>query len=373
MRPVSDAFLRTLTGSHRVVHRARVVTGHQTGTAPTGTEIPILGGDVTYDASAQIRATLDLTTDPALWPSRPTDLLAPYGAEIYVERGLVLGGGQEVIVSQGYYRIEDVDQDDLDAPVRISGRDRMAGIIDARLEAPRAIPANTTVEAVFDELVLDVYPDATIEFDFDAASTTFTGSHVCERDRYGFLADLVRSLGKIWYWDHRGVLVVSTPPDATMPVWTVGHGKGGVLVSAGRSRTRRGVYTAVVAIGEAPGDAPPVRAVARDLNPLSPTRHGGPFGKVPRFYTSPFVTTVPQAEQAAAALLLRSTGLPYSVDFQAIVNPALEVLDPVTITYTDRDRVEVHVLDQLSIPLTAATAMAASTRVLSESGDVHES
>ena len=114
-------------------------------------------------------------------------------------------------------------------------------------------------------------------------------------------------------------------------------------------------------------------AVARDLDPLSPTRFGGPFGMVPRFYSSPFVTTVPQAEQAAAALLLRSVGLPYSVDFQAIVNPALEVLDPVEITYDDRSRREIHVVDRLTLPLTAASVMTGATRILSETGDVSES
>lgn len=363
MRPVSPAFLRAVRGSHRMVARATIVDGHQTGVSPVGTVIPIEGGDVTTDASAAIRATLDLSTTADYWPRYPSSLVTPYGPEVFIERGLVLGGGQEVYVSQGYYRLYGVEQDA--APkgaVRLSGRDRMSGLIDERLEAPAQFMTSASVAEVFDALVRGVYPDAEIEFDFDAESTTFPGSHICERERHPFLDAIVRALGKVWHWDYRGVLVVRDAPSPTAPIWDITHGRSGVLVRAGRERTREGVYNAVVVLGEAVGDRPPVRAVARDMTPTSPVRWGGPFGRVPRFMTSQFVTTSGQAANAAAAALTRTRGLPYSVSFESVVNPALETLDPIRVSYSDRERVEVHTIQQLRMPLVPEQAMTGTTR-----------
>lgn len=361
MRPVSDAFLRSLRGSHRMVARATVVSGFPTGVAPVGTEIPIESGDVQYDASAKIRASLDLSIPGDYWPELPTDLVNPYGAEMFIERGIVLGGGLREWVSQGYYRIDSVEQDDASGGlVRVSGKDRMAGLIDARLEAPFQFPDNTTVSTLFNTLVLDVYPTATIEYDFTPAAVSFPGNHFAEQDRFGFLADVVRALGKVWFWDYRGVLIVADAPNPTEPLWQVNSGADGVLVAMGRERSRDGVYNAVVAHGETPGQGEPARAVARDLGATSPTRWGGPFGKVPRYYGSSFLTTDAQAGTAAAAILTRSLGLPYSVDFQSVANPALEPLDPVEITLFDR--VERHVIEKLTIPLTADQALTASTK-----------
>lgn len=363
MRPVSDAFLRTLRGSHRMDARATVVSGFPTGVNPTGEVVPIESGDVQFDASAKIRSTLDLAVPGTYWPDEPTDLLNPYGNEVFVERAVVLGGGQRVWVSQGYFRIESPEQDNApDGLVRVAAKDRMAGIIDARLEAPIQFGPNTSVASVFTTLVLDVYPTAAIEYDFDAGAVTFPGNHLAEEDRHGFLAEIVRALGKVWFWDYRGVLRVEDAPSAAVPVWEVNAGEDGVLVTLSRERTREGIYNAVVAVGEAPGGGTPVRAVARDLNLASPTRWGGPFGKVPRYYSSPFITTTEQASTAAAAMQRRVLGLPYSVTFESVPNPALEPLDPVRITYSSRKRAEVHVIEKLTIPLTADRVLTASTR-----------
>lgn len=342
-----------------------MVSGFPTGVTPVGTEIPIESGDVQYDASARIRANLDLSIPGEYWPDLPTDTVNPYGAEVFIERGIVLGAGQREWVSQGYYRIESVEQDDAPGDlVRVSGKDRMAGLIDARLEAPIQFPDNTSVATLFDTLVLDVYPTATIEYDFDPDAVSFPGNHFAEEDRYGFLADVVRALGKVWSWDYRGVLVVEDAPSLTAPVWQVNSGTDGVLISMGRERSRDGVYNAVVAHGETPGEGEPARAVARDVSLTSPTRWGGPFGKVPRYYGSSFIVSDEQAGTAASAILTRSLGLPYVVNFATVPNPALEPLDPVEITL--RDRVERHVIEKLTVPLTADRALTASTKDLTD-------
>ena len=361
MRPVSERFLRAVRGSHQAVAQAYVVQAGQTGTSPEGTEIPILEGDVELDAKAAIRSTLDLSTTGDLWPTAASDLLAPYGNEVFVRRGIAFGGGAVEWVSLGYFRINAPEQDDAPSgPITISAQDRMAGIIEARLLAPVQYGTTATYGEIMEDLVLEVYPWATIDWD-DATDGDATGrTLIAEEDRHKFLDELVTSRGKIWYWDHRGVLVIKDPPDPGSPVFEVNAGRNGVLVSLSRALTREGVYNAVVASGEAADTEAPPRAVVVDANPESPTFWDGDFGKVPRFYGSPFITTEAQALAAAESLLRQAIGLPYSVDFTMVPNVALEPHDPVRVGFPGRN--ETHVLEKLTVPLAVEQPMKSATR-----------
>jgi hypothetical protein len=210
--------------------------------------------------------------------------------------------------------------------------------------------------------VQQVYPSATILWD-DATDTQQIGRDVGEEsDRFGFLKGLVTSVGKIWYWNHRGELVVTAAPSTTAAVFAVNAGADGVLVSMSRHLTRDRVYNAIIASGEGGDTTVPIRSVAVNNDPSSPTYYYGPFGPVPQFYTTPFVTTQAQADSAAAALLRQQLGLPYAVDFSLIPNPALEPYDPVSVTYSPRYAAETHVLQSVTIPLTAEAPLTATTR-----------
>lgn len=365
MRPVSEVFLRTVRSSHRAIFRARVVDAFTTGTDPTGTDVPIIDGDVQFDSTADVRATLDLTVPGDLWTSDPSGLVVPYGNEVFVERGVEYGNGERDWVGLGYYRIYDTEQDNVPrGSVRLSGRDRMAGLIDSKLLAPVSFGSGHTIRQVFEALVLEVYPNASIVYDFNPDGVALGRAQVADhdKDRYPFLLDLCRSLGKVMFWDHDGSLRVKSTPDPSDPVFEVNAGAGGVLVDMSRKLSRDGVFNAVVATGEAPDGKPPVRAVARDMNPKSPTFWGGKFGQVPRFYSSTFITQGGQARTAAGAMLRGVLGLPYNVDLTTVPCPALEPLDPVRVIYSDRDNPEVHVLEKITVPLTPGAAMTATTR-----------
>lgn len=364
MRPVSDSFLESLRDSHGGRTRAFVVAAGQTGVEPTGTEITILGGNVILDATSAIRSTLDISTDgTGTFPDNADDSFAPYGNEIFIRRGLVFGGGSVEWVSLGYFRIHSVEQDSApNGPLRIAGNDRMAGIVEARLLDVVQYPATATYGDVVEELVQEVYPWATIDWDDTTDTDPIGRSIIAEEERYDFLNDLVTSVGKIWYWDHRGILVIKTAPDPEDAVWDVNAGEDGVLVNLARDLSREGVYNAVKASGEALDTEAPPSAVAVDNNPDSPTYWEGSFGKVPRFYSSPFITTVGQAQSAANALLKQKLGLPYSVEFRSVVNPALEPYDPVAVYGLELNDYEVHVIETLTIPLDVETAMTADTR-----------
>jgi hypothetical protein len=370
VRPVSAKFLQTLRGSHTSVFRARVQNSFYTGTNPGGTELPILGGNVKFSATADIRATLSLTTAWP-WPTSAADTLAPYGHYVYVERGLAYGNAQREWVGLGYYRIDTIEQDQApDGQIELTGSDRNAGLKDARFETPQQFLPTMTNGDLVNQLIWGVYFFAgIIEWDDPAVrDDTINRTIIAEEDRLGTLLDLLTSLGKIGYWDQRGIFVIKTPPAVTgAPQWTVDAGAGGVLVTMARSLGREGVYNAVVAVGESSDTKPPVRAVAYDLNPSSPTYYNGPFGKVPRFYSSPFITTTAQAQTAAAALLRQQLGLPYQVNLSSVPNPALEPYDVLEVGYPKAARSrsllrETHVLDEVTIPLVATSPVQLKTR-----------
>lgn len=361
MRPASARFIAAVQNSHQMVSRATLLTtSGQNGVTPTGTTIPIIQGDVKLDSTSNIRGTLDLTTT-ASWGS-----ILPYGHEIYIERGIVYGNQDTEWIGQGYYRVDDIEQDIApNGPLHITGSDRMAYIIDGRVTSPQVFTSGTSIQSVFQTLVLDVQPSAQFDADFAWGSTFLTSDYVCTDDRYAFLKDIADSLGKIMYWDYRGRFQLRNAPNTTTPVANIYAGKGGVLVSAKRQLTREGMYNGVVASGQQTTDqTPPVAALVFDSNVNSPTYWFGPFGKVPKFYSSSFLITQSQCANAAAALLTKAIGRPYNINFGFVPNPALEPLDPVSVKYSDSDGGATHVLTSITIPLDHQATMTGTTKQL---------
>lgn len=357
-----------------MVSRARLCVPGLIGTNPTaaqGDEFPIVSGDLQFDANADVRGTLSVTTAGYLdWPRSTADRLNPFGSEVFVERGIIYGNNVREWVSQGYYRITDIDRDKVltNAPITIKAQDRMSGLIEARLTNPISFDAGTPADIMYATLVNEIYPTVPITYDFSASTTTWPGNHIVEEDRFKFLKEVTESLGKIMYFTYDGSFRVQSPPSPISPLWTVSRGERGVLVSMSQRITRQGIYNAVVVSSDAVGggDVAPITQVVKDLDPASPTYWNGAFGHVPRFFSSSFIRTDQQAIDAGTAMLDRAKGLPYDVNLSFVPNPALEVLDPVLVLYDDRRQPEIHVLDEIKLGLTVKGAMDATSRKIRE-------
>lgn len=370
--PSQSAMQALTSGSHVAAFEAKVLETYQDGPDPVGEEIPILGGDVSLDSTADVMGNLNLSTSgDGTWPQRATDLLAPFGNEVFVRRGINTNG-VTTWVPLGYYRFQTPQQDQApDGEISITGYDRMSSIIIARLLAPRSFASNRTVHSVFEELVREVYPAATIIFDDPEVEFAQIGRLIESDDsRYDLLKEVADSFGKIMYWDTSGYLRIETAPDPEVPRWLFAAGRrGGVLLRSSRTLSTEGMYNCVVVTGEGAGggsgeegDEPaPVRAVAIDNNPNSPTYFYGKFGPVPKFYSSPLITTHDQAVRAGTLMLRRSLGFPYNATFEISPNPAVRPWDPARIILKDGSR-KIHVVSSIKIPLDAATAMTGVTR-----------
>lgn len=363
MRPVSSNFLSTIRGSHLATFRVRVVESGQTGVTPVGTELEVESGMVFFDTRAEVNGTVNLIA-VLPWPDNSSGLGTPYGQELYIERGVEYGSGTREWVGLGYFRIDSIEQVGSDqALVRILGSDRMANVRDARPLEPKVYTAGTSVAAIVTDVLEDSGVSPVMNFDWDANSELLVTDHVLSEDKIKFLHELLTSYGKVFYFDYGGEFTAKTQPtSANDPVFSVNAGRNGVLVSMNRYLSRDGVYNAVVATGESIGDAPPVRAVAYDNDPSSPTYFFGPFGRVPRFFSSSFMTTTDQCQDAANSILAQSIGLPYVVEFGVVPNPALEGWDVIDVLYSDRSAPETHIIDSIGYSLSVDGEMTLTSR-----------
>jgi hypothetical protein len=361
MRPVSDLWVDAIRVSHRIAVRATILDEE--------TEIAleeVLSGQVTLDARAATRGRCDLTVSGAsdLVPTSRTDALAPYGNEIRIERGITYPGGSTELVSLGVFRIEDAtiaDSGD-NLEVRISGLDRSARLIDARFEEPYQVASGTNIADAILEVVTEGWPE--VATDFMVVDATVPKLIAEEGgDRWAFAQSMATSIGAELYFDGDGVLILRPVPTPTQDfAYELVEGEDGVLVSAERTWSRQGAFNRVIATGENTKGDTSVRGVATDEDPDSPTYYYGQFGQVPRFYSSPFITTDEQAEDAAAGILAKELGATQSVSFGAIVDPALEPGDVVKITRQRAGIDETNVIDALTIPLSAEGTLTGTTR-----------
>jgi len=338
--------------SHRAISRATV----------NGIALDVTAGTVTKDATAAVRARCDVElVMPATPTFGPADLINIYGAEITISRGLVLPDGREELIPLGVFRVEDFGTDG--DTLKVSGLDRSARIIDARIESAYSIAKGTNLGTALSNLILDGWPD--LEIDLPATTATSPGNLLEEQaDRWEAALEIARSLGWRLFFDHLGRLVARQITLDGGAVADLVDGVDGNLVDASRKESREGVYNRVITTGENPalagGVAP--RGVATDDNPASPTFYYGSFGRRPRWYASPFIATSTQAQAAAEGMLADATGASKSISFGSLVDPRLEPDDVVLIHRAELGLQEEATIETLTIPLDAGGTMTGTTR-----------
>jgi hypothetical protein len=330
----------------------------------------VTDGTVTLDATAASRGRYDSVTLPGLEeliPTDPGDLLAPYGNELRISRGIELATEVQ-LVRLGIFRIDRATTtDDGDGPqIELSGLDRSGAIIDATFEDAGQIASGTQATDAIVALVDAVVVDQAYNFvEVDAPLPLLNYEE--GDDRWALCQGIAIAIGGELYHGRDGELVlrpVATPVDAD-PVATIAEGDGGVLLTAERDWDRADVYNRVIVTGENSSlsntsDLP--RGVATDDNPNSPTYYYGKFGPKPYHWTSPYISADVQAADAAAGILARTTGAPDVVNFGSIVDPARSPSDIVEIVREVLGLSEAHVLDQVAIPLPPDGSMSSLTR-----------
>jgi hypothetical protein len=149
MYPVSARFLETIAGTHHALVQARLLTTTQFGANPTGTDLPILAGDVKLSATSDNKSTLEIVVPGDYWAD-----VQPYGPEVWVARGIDYGDTTSEMVPLGYFRIDDVEQESAPyGPVRLSCSDRISQLKQNRVLYPFQVPEGYTHRKLFERLV----------------------------------------------------------------------------------------------------------------------------------------------------------------------------------------------------------------------------
>ena len=156
------------------------------------------------------------------------------------------------------------------------------------------------------------------------------------------------------------------------PVWLIDTGARGVMLEAEEALDRTGVFNGVLVVGQNAASDAPVSALVTDDDPASPTRWGGPFGKVVRVEQSTAVQSASQAAASAEVMLDRKLGLTRSVVLTTAPNPALEAGDIIDVAFVDGRR-ERHVIESNSLDLGPSGSQRLATRSVftPEAGRLH--
>ncbi|MFF1684503.1 MULTISPECIES: DUF5047 domain-containing protein [unclassified Streptomyces] len=354
MYAVSNLFRQALTSSHQIVTRVDAYYGG----ALVAADIPIADGSVSVDRGSKTRRSLSLTVaDVGYLPWDVADPLAVYGQQLVVSRGIRFTHGDEM-VPLGTFRINEPQGDVHDGPVTLTGVTAEATIADDIFMVPTSTKGYGNCLQAIEFLIRQTLPDAAI-----INLTADQRNPVCPvatwdagGDRWDAVIQVATAMRAEIYVDPIGRFVISDLPDPlTTPVaWDIAEGEGGTLVSASRQMSRTNVFNAVVVSGEnSASESVPVSAVAYDNNPTSPTRWGGPYGRVPKNYSSALLITQGDCQAAANYMLADLTAPNIQTSLTTIPNPALEAGDCIRVSYAGRK--ELFIAQSFSVPLTAET------------------
>jgi hypothetical protein len=326
-------------------------------------DIPITSGQEQGDRSLRVPERISLSVpriDRGIdWsPYADDSPLAANGQRIKIELGVGLGLSTETEWFQrGWFVINKtvVNGD----TVEVEALGLLCLVDEARLVSP--YQPTGTISATLQGLV---EPALTIHVSGVSDRAVPSGINYDE-DRLGAVLDLLDS----WPADARvsphGYLEVTLAGDSTTSVLSLTDGAGGTVIEATGESTREDSWNVVVARGTAT-DGAQVQGVA--YLERGPKIYGGAFNPlpVPYFFPSPLLTTVDEAQQAAATVMARlSRKSSRSIQVALVPHPALVYGDVVTIisdAYTGDGVVDAYVL-----PYTAdGGAMVLTVRIPNE-------
>lgn len=362
MQNVSAVWPTTVVGSYRMVVRVDAMLGGEV-VAPN---LAVTSGQVVMDGDATVRGSLRVDlAEPTLVPVSSDSPLAPFGAELAVWVGVVHPStGATEMVPWGVFGIQDSDVDRRGLATSLNCLDRMQLLADAGLAAEYPVSAGTDWVTAIVGLIAASRPDLAVKAPATAGFTTpvLTVSptdNVADR-----AAQWARDVGMELFADHDGSLVLRERASTGDPVVTFSDGEGGVLLDARVSMSRAGAVNQVTVTANQPANTTLISATATDTDPRSPTVWDGNFGRKPLRppITSPNITTAGQAALAAQAELESRRGVPRTVKLETVPNPALQVGDTVQVSTGTLVVGESHVLQRVTLGLTAQDRQLLETR-----------
>lgn len=314
--------VQTQTGLRRVVQVALTRGATSVTVEPTSLRL-------TQDSRRSMRWDGSLTVaDSALAPTRPQDLLAPFGTRVDVSLGVQLLDGTTSVVPYGRY-IGVTTRTGIQPDGRVTEMtllDPADAIERYRFETPLTIANGTDLGAVVNAVVasrIGVNPNVAATGRSLGADRIFGLDP--ETGPWSEIQDVLQAFGLRAWYDRSGQVQVGTlDASAASAVSLAGVTS---LVADFNTRPRN-----VMVVRGEPLDADPVQSVAMDEDPGSPTYAGtapgsSPYGRSTKFFTSQFIYTQQQADDAAAQMLSEELGAGASWSGARGYDPTIDPLD----------------------------------------------
>jgi len=316
----SPEFLIAARQSHTVANR---VTCNGVSLFPSDGSVSI---DVTRAARRTVRMTIK---DPSgeLTVKSAASLLAPFGNEIKVERGLWLDGSTVELLPMGVFVIQtsEVEETAAGVTVTITGIDRSWYIS----RNPWAVPFQTlagpsALEDTILNAVLNRWPSCPNNLDktgrlinqltFEAGSSA---------NAWSDLYNLAWNAGYYLYFDATGVLRLRSKQVTNRTTnYLYQDGADAVLNRINRVWDTSTTFNGIIASSSHTDLLAPLILTIWDTDPTSPTYYLGKFGKAPKFVDMPAEMTIGGMNTAATLLLKEETGQSEGITWDMIVNPA---------------------------------------------------
>jgi hypothetical protein len=351
------------------------VTGYRLdGTVPpVRTTIPLLAGEITYDASAigQRRATITVplfadgrSWDPGFNPDHP---LAAFGQRIDIRSGVVHATGVVEQLPQGVFQIVATTADPDAGTVTVQASDLTQRWQDCPiLPNPfEGFGPGSSYKAVINRLsfpALEDVPGATRITLIDYTAMTDRDlegpieiNPMGGQDRMQILATLLESWPAQAAVNDAGVLTFTPPVTTPAPVPDVlvtgGRRDSTVLTLVNRNNRRR-IHNAVFVTGIDPATGK-VRAGSTARITVGPLAVDGPMGYVPEWYNSPLIKTQAQADATANTMLGRGLLDALVEDVVAVPDPSIQLYDTAYCDTLDGSPFK-GLVTAISLPLTSA-------------------
>lgn len=256
------------------------------------------------------------------------------------------------------------------AVMNIVGVDRSIRVQKALWIDPYQISASANLGTAISLVLSDRWSD--VETDFQDTTRTVPGTVLglqsggSGKDPWADVLKLAQAGGFELFFDNEGVAVLTSVPDPSnqTPIEVYVEGDEAMLLGVNRRLSTDQTFNGVVVTGEGTNVRPPVRAVAFDEDPASPTYRYGAFGERPTFISSPVVSTASEASLVAVSELAKLKGAEENVDWSQITDPSLDAGDVIQVENTGTRLARVMVLDKVSVPLTVGGAMQATARTV---------
>lgn len=358
-------FLEALGSGHGYVGRVEAwFDGVRIG------DVEFQDGRVRCSSRARERRSLEISVAESSWPTNPDDILSPYGVWLRAYVTVTMGeySFPEIPVFAG--KLSTVARMRWSGMLRVSAVDPMWQVNREPFDTPRQPSAGMSIPDTIRALLLEVFDESGLQ-DLSGSGATVPAGTVWDTApgaRGKAIDELAASIGAEIFAMPTSVspgghfVLRPVPSLAGTVAWTLPDGAASVVESDQQSQSGLSVVNRWVVTSERMSEVAPVRAVVSNDDSASPTRYGGPMGRLTSFYSSPLISTEEQARTAGAAKLARSLGLARVRQLTVIANPALEAGDVLAVS-VDGEQVEHHIVDEFELPLTATSAsMSISSR-----------